>query len=160
MAEIVGVMLMGDEWFDGAGSPRLIVLVGASDRQWLEATASAPDARRLPGVRSLVPEGPDHPDRPLDALIAFDNGPLVGTPELAAVEALLETSGGRCAVVDLHLGPPALREAWRALRRKARPIYRHVPVAEMPLDLRRVDGGRLGAGPDRPAPRPARRRAH
>jgi hypothetical protein len=111
-----------------------------------------------------VPERPDHPDLALDALMAFDNEPLVGTPELAAVERLLGTSDGTRELLDLDLGPPRLRAAWLALRERARPVYAAVVVGEATLKTRRLDGVRLGFNvvADSPWPSlwpPRRRRA-
>ena len=56
---------------DGVNPIEAMVLIGDSDRQWLEARHFDTSITPIGAVRLIVPAGPDVPDFLLDACIAF-----------------------------------------------------------------------------------------
>src|ERR1043165_3053644 len=92
--------LGGFEGADGINPIRLQIWVGDADRQWLEPHYVVKGIRPLGELKSLVPEGPNHPHSLIDACIAFYPQHFRQCPTFSTVAELLRTSSG----LDFHLG--------------------------------------------------------
>ena len=104
---------------DGVNPIELFILVGASDREWLEPHYVDATITPLGSVRMLVPAGPGDKDALLDACIAFYPRVFAACPSLAEVEQEL-TGVER---LDFDLEGDAVPRAWGRLREEAGPKF-------------------------------------
>lgn len=104
---------------DGVNPIEFLILVGESDRQWLEPhyfdSAIIPIGR----LRVIIPEGPDNPDALLDACIAFCPRYFSACPSLAEVESALRDTER----LDFHAEVASIPPSWATLREEARPVF-------------------------------------
>jgi hypothetical protein len=118
---------------DGVNPIAFLILVGESDRQWLEPHYFDSSAiQPLGKLRVIVPKGPDDPNSLLDACIAFYPEYFSSCPSLGEVRAAL----GNTSRLDFHLGSKEIPSGWARLREEARPLLRD-------LNLWRADLERL-----------------
>lgn len=96
-----------------------MVLVGESDRQWLEPHYFDPSIVPIGKLKVIVPSGPDHADALLDACIAFCPRHFASCPSLAKVEAAIADA----VRLDFHLGSNEIPARWAELREEARPSF-------------------------------------
>lgn len=115
---------------DGVNPIYLLILVGESDRQWLEPHYLDTSIAPLGDLRVIVPAGPDHPDSVLDACIGFFPGPFTAcgsfhdvASQLVGVERL-----------DFHLGARSVPTSWTTLREEARPIFDELHIWRAELE--------------------------
>ena len=114
----------GFDGADGVNPIDLVILVGESDRQWLEARYFNEAMAPLGNIKVIVPAGPDRPDSLLDACIAFCPDHFRGCPALADVRAEL----GETERMDAHLHPRGMPPSWRRLREEARPAFARMNI--------------------------------
>jgi hypothetical protein len=113
---------------DGINRLDLLILVGDGDRRWFEARIFNPEIRPLGEVEIIIPQGPDHPDSLLDALIAFFPSYFDDCPTMAQVRKEIE--GVQRLDFDRGEGIP---ESWEQLRKEARKLVKNLPVYEAVL---------------------------
>lgn len=138
MAGIVKLYLVGSPGgFMGADGvvPELQIMVGASSREWLEPVYLSSELGRLGNVSTIIPAGPNDPNKILDACIAFAPAWFEECPSMGAVRAQLDA--GQTAL-DLDHGD--VPEAWAALREEARERFARLMIVEG--ELRTVQDGR------------------
>ena len=114
---------------DGVGSIEMLILQGEGNRQWLEARYFDKPVGPLGSIRSLVPDGPGHPDALIDACIAFCPDYFRSCPSLAVVEAAL----GKEEMLDFNAAPKKIPAAWSRLREEARPIFAELGIWQADL---------------------------
>lgn len=120
---------------DGVARPFVQILVGESDRMWLEPIYENHTHSPLGGVKTYVPESPDSPYAVLDAVILFLPKLFKSCPSLEAVAKDLK---GR-EQADFHLGKVPAK--WESLREEALPIFRTLGVYE--AEIRRYEMSQL-----------------
>ena len=98
---------------DGLTAPFVTLMVGESDRQWIEPVYHDPAMRPLGTIKTLVPAGPDAPEALVDAAIAFLPTLFESCPSFNKVAAQLEG----VEQLDFHRGRGVPSE-WGKLRRK------------------------------------------
>ena len=115
---------------DGVNPIELLILVGESDRQWLEARYLNDAIAPLGKLRVIVPTGPDHPDALLDACLAFCPGYFSGCPALEDVRAEL----GDADRLDFSLEPGRIPPSWPRLREEAGSALERMNIWEANLE--------------------------
>ena len=138
---------------DGLARPFFQIMVGDSDRQWMEPVydpesqrgvegasgSDAPLPRPIGDVRALVPAQPDSPDSVLDAVIAFFPAFFSSCPSLPSVAAQL--SG--VTRLDFNIGQSVPSE-WNRLRSEALPLFKRLGIFE--AELRPFDANLVSLG--------------
>ena len=119
----------GYQGANGVNPMETILLLGNSDREWLEPRYLQGPSRPLGKLKFLIPESPSHPDALLDACLAFRPDLFPGCPSLRAVESQLKDADR----LDLHMGPAAIRNAWAKLRDEARETYESLKIWQAEL---------------------------
>jgi hypothetical protein len=114
---------------DGVNPIALQILVGDSDRQWLQPHYFDASIRPLGKLDVIIPAGPYHPDTLIDACIAFFPDPFRECPSFAAVERQV----GDTERLDFDLEPDAIPADWAKLREEARPILPTIGIWEAEL---------------------------
>ena len=122
---------------DGLSAPFVFLMVGESDRQWIEPVYHDPAMRPLGSLKSLVPAGPDSPEALVDAAIAFLPKLFESCPSFNKVAAQLEG----VEQLDFHRGRGVPSE-WGKLREEALPKFEELAVFE--AGLRLLDLSRVG----------------
>jgi hypothetical protein len=111
---------------DGVNPIRLQIWVGDGDRQWLEVRYFDESTIPLGAIKTVVPEGPDHPSALLDACIAFYPAHFHGCPSMAAVSAKLES----VTRLDFDAGRGKIPDGWWQLRTEARSLMKSLCIYE------------------------------
>lgn len=101
---------------DGVNPIELLILVGDADRQWLEPHYFDQSITPIGKIRSIVPDGPSHPDSLIDACIAFCPQHFKSCQSLLEVMAALRNAEH----LDFHMGSKEIPAAWSKLREEAR----------------------------------------
>jgi hypothetical protein len=114
---------------DGVNPMETLVLVGNSDRDWLEPRYLQGPSQPLGKLERVILQGPNHPDALLDACLAFRPDLFPGCPSLRAVESQLKDADR----LDLQLDPAAIRNAWAKLRDEARETYESLKIWQAEL---------------------------
>jgi hypothetical protein len=114
---------------DGVNPIALMILVGDAHRQWLEPHYFDGSIRPLGKLRSIIPDGPNHPDTVLDACIAFFPKPFRRCPSFRAVEAEVR----ELERLDFDAEPERIPAAWKMLRAEARGLFAELGVWEAEL---------------------------
>ena len=109
---------------DGVNPIEFLVLVGDSDRQWLEPKYFDRSIKPIGKLRVIVPAGPDQLDSLLDACIAFCPRHFSGCPSLGEVESVLRD----VQRLDFHACPEDIPTAWARLRDEARPLFANMCI--------------------------------
>lgn len=128
MAGIVGVFLVGHPGgFMGPDGvdPVFQILVGASNREWLEPVYLSRGVAPLGRVKTLMPAAPDDPNKVIDACIAFFPDWFSECPTLAIVRREL----GDRACLDFDLGAESIPAGWARLREEARARFAELDIA-------------------------------
>lgn len=120
---------------DGINPILLQILVGDADRQWLEPHYFDTRIRPLGRIRTIVPQGPDHPLALLDACIAFFPAHFRDCPSLVPVEQKVR----EFERLDFHLGAKDIPAEWPALRQEALPYFRALNIFEAHLVRMRLE---------------------
>jgi len=114
---------------DGINPIALQILVGDADRQWLEAHYFDESIKPIGKIKSIIPEGPDHPTMIKDACIAFAPIFFKECPSLSVVENQLKT----CAKLDFDLKLQDIPTEWLSLRKEAEPYFKALNIFEAKL---------------------------
>lgn len=114
---------------DGVNPIEMLVLVGEGNRQWLEAHYVDTSITPIGQLRTIVPEGPNHPDALLDACIAFCPRYFQPCPSLEAVASAL----GNREQLDFNARPEDIPAAWATLREEARPLFADMHIWQADL---------------------------
>ena len=104
---------------DGVNPIEFMILVGDADRQWLEPHYFDTSIKSLGKLKTIVPNGPDHPDSILDACIAFCPRYFRTCQSLREVE----TAIGEADRLDFDIGTHEIPTAWNRLRDEARSLF-------------------------------------
>ena len=132
MAGYIKIYCIGNETYDGIDPIFYQILVGTSDRMWLEPRYFDKRFRPLGKVKVIVPPCPDHPDILLDACIAFSPKFFEACPSLGEVAQVLADAKR----IDFHLkGEPV---GWAELREESRPLFKEMTIFE--AELRKNQG--------------------
>ena len=138
MAGYSKIYCIGDDGWDGINPIYFQILVGDSDRQWLEPRYFDRRIRPLGKVKVIIPAGPDHPDALIDACLAFSPKYFELCPSLVHVSEVLENEKR----IDFHLDAEPL--GWARLREEARPFFRKITIYE--AELKKIQGRSLWPG--------------
>lgn len=123
---------------DGVNPIEFIVLVGDSDRQWLEPHYFDTTIKPIGRLRVIVPSKPNHIDALLDACIAFCPRQFLSCPTLTQVESALI----KVTRLDFHARPQEIPTSWTTLREEARPIFDSMSIWQADLvPLKRSNNG-------------------
>lgn len=114
---------------DGVNPIEFFVLVGESDRQWLEPHYFDRSIDPIGKLGVIIPASPNHPDSLLDACIAFCPRHFKGCPSLGAVEAALRDAER----LDFNADPQDIPPAWARLREEARPLFAEMNIWQADL---------------------------
>ncbi len=117
---------------DGVNPIDFLVLVGESDRQWLEPHYLNPSTTPLGRIRVIVPAHPSDPISLLDACIAFCPRHFRSCPSLRDIESALADVNR----LDFHLRPQAVPSAWVQLRQEAAAPIREAKYSGRPISSR------------------------
>ena len=119
--------LGGFDGADGVNPIQMQIWVGDADRQWLEPHYVDGAIKPMGTVRSLVPEGPYHPNSLIDACIAFFPKHFEECPSLAEAAKQLE------GVTLLDFDKENIPSVWPKLRDEARPFFSRLNIFEAEL---------------------------
>lgn len=119
-----------------ASGVRLQIVVCDGNRQWLEPMYFDPEIMPLNGIRTIVPEGPDHPNALIDALIVFLPDHFRGCPSFDRVRRQLERA--RISRLDFDLEPGRIPREWSQLRIEALPLLQSLWLYEGDLKFARL----------------------
>ncbi len=126
--------LGGFQGADGVNPIFFQILVGNSDRQWLQVHYFDQTIKPIGKIETIIPAGSDNPYALLDACIAFFPSHFQACPALAQVAVSLEFAER----LDFHMGTSELPEGWTVLRGEALPIFRTLDIWQadlVPLSL-------------------------
>ena len=127
MAGYIHIYCIGNETYDGINPIFYQILVGTSDRMWLEPRYFDKRFSPLGKVKVIVPPGPDHPDILLDACIAFSPKFFESCLSLGKVAQVLSDAQR----IDFHMkGEPV---GWAELREESRPLFKEMTIFEAEL---------------------------
>jgi hypothetical protein len=104
---------------DGVNPIEFLVLVGDSDRQWLEPHYFDRSIKPIGKLKVIVPAGPDHSDSLIDACIAFCPRHFSLCPSLTEVASALRSAER----LDFDAQSQDIPLAWAKLREEARPLF-------------------------------------
>jgi len=121
--------------FDGVDPIELIILVGNSDRQWLEPHYFDRTVVPIGQIRTIIPAAPNDAAALLDACLAFCPHHFSACASMASVRAALKGSER----LDFHLGAEAIPSEWASLREEARPLFESLGIWQ--ADLKTVRSG-------------------
>ena len=137
MAELVQVYIVYDE--------RLLILVGAGGREWLEghaidtpATPEKNEFQPIGKIWHIVPKGPLDPNSLIDACIAFAPKLFEDCPTLEDVKASLKDD----TMLDFDLRKEDIPAKWSKLREEARPIFEKLTILKGELQFHPPSSGR------------------
>ena len=138
MAGYSKIYCIGDDGWDGINPIYFQILVGDSDRQWLESRYFDRRIRPLGSVKIIIPTGPDHPDALIDACLTFCPKYFKSCPSLVYVSEVLANERR----IDFHLDGEPL--GWARLREEARPFFKKITIYE--AELKKIQGRSLWPG--------------
>jgi len=116
---------------DGINPIALQIWVGDADRQWFEAHYFDNDIRPIGKIKTIVPEGPDHPNALLDACLAFYPRAFAQCASMAAVQSKL----ARAESLDFDMGKSEIPQEWHQLRSEALGPFRGLHIFEAELKM-------------------------
>ena len=114
---------------DGINPITLQILVGDADRQWLEPHYFDKRLKPIGNIRTIIPEGPNHPNSLVDACIAFSPKFFENCSSLTKVK--IELQDNTC--LDFHLGLESIPLSWFDLRKEAIPYFKKLNIFEANL---------------------------
>jgi hypothetical protein len=128
MAGYSGLYVVGGEGgfmgADGVNPIGFQILIGESDRQWLEVHYFDTNIKPIGKLRTIIPEDPAHPNGLLDACIAFFPEHFSACRSLATLQQQLKNTD----TLDLHMGTKRITTAWAKLREEARPLLNELNI--------------------------------
>jgi hypothetical protein len=135
MAGYIRMYLFGDDrGFDGINSVYLNILVGTSDREWLERMDIKPSKntqKPVWDINVIIPDPDNYANSLIDACIAFAPHLFRDCPELKNVAREIGTNT-RIDFTDKSQIP----SSWISLRRQALPIFEKLSIFE--ADFRKL----------------------
>ena len=119
---------------DGVNPIKFMILVGNSDRQWLEPVYVDNAIVPIGNLRVIIPASANAPNSLMDACIAFCPEHFRTCPSLEKVCKLLK--GIDC--LDFNLSPEQIPSDWYSLRKEAKPLFNTMKIWQ--ADLVQVKG--------------------
>jgi hypothetical protein len=116
---------------DGVNPIEFMILVGDSDRQWLEPHYFDNSISPIGKLQVIIPAGPDHADSLLDACIAFNPRYFKTCSSMTDVELAIKDKSR----LDFDLEPQEIPAAWNQLREEARPLFSQMNIWRANLEL-------------------------
>jgi len=116
--------LGGFQGADGINPIDFQILVGDSDRQWLEPRYFDETLKPIGKIRTIIPEGPAHPNSLIDACIAFAPKYFEKCPSLEKVQQALQGF----KVLDFDAEKEKIPQSWVKLRKEALPIFEKMHI--------------------------------
>jgi len=116
--------LGGVDGADGINPIDLQILVGNSDRQWLEPRYFDMTIVPIGKIKTIIPEGPSHPNSLIDACIAFAPKYFQNCLSLEQVKQSLNDFDS----LDFDQGQDKIPESWGNLRKEARQIFEKMNI--------------------------------
>jgi len=114
---------------DGINPIALQILVGDADRQWLEPHYFNQSLRPIGNIRTIIPEGPDHPNLLIDACVAFAPKYFEKCPSLEIIKQKLKDYDR----LDFHLRREDIPSTWFDLRKEAYSYFKNLIIFEANL---------------------------
>ncbi len=108
---------------DGINPIYFQILVGNSDRMWLEPRYFVP-FRPIGGINVVIPESPDSQDALIDACVAFAPRLFRNAPSMKDARRLL----ARFTRLDFDMGRDKIPDIWEKLREEARPDFEKLHI--------------------------------
>ncbi len=105
------------------------ILVGTSDREWLEPHYFDKSVKPLGQIRVIVPEKPNSPNALIDACLAFYPKHFESCPSMSRVKEEAES----LKRLDFHLGVKEIPESWSKLRSEAQSSFESLNIWEAEL---------------------------
>lgn len=114
---------------DGINPILFQILVGDSDRQWLEAHYFNKSIKPLGKIKVIVAARFEDENALLDACLAFYPQHFAECPSLQKVEQKVRD----LTRLDFHLGLDKIPEEWHNLRKEAEPMFKQLNIFEAQL---------------------------
>jgi hypothetical protein len=114
---------------DGANPIFFQILVGTSDREWLEPHYFDKSIKPLGQIRVLIPESYNSPNALIDACLAFYPKHFESCPSMSQVKEEAEN----LKRLDFHLGVDDIPKSWDKLRGEAQPLFESLNIWEAEL---------------------------
>jgi len=121
--------LGGFEGADGINPIYLQILVGDSDRQWLEPHYFDDTLKPIGNIRVIIPEGPNHPNSLIDACLAFAPKYFQECSSLEEVKNSLKDFKS----LDFDLEKEKIPQSWYNLRKEALPTFEKLNIFKADL---------------------------
>lgn len=118
---------------DGINPLRAQILVGDADRQWLEPRYFDRNLKPIGRIKTIIPEGPNHPNMLIDACLAFFSTFFSECPSMENIKKKAE--GMTC--LDFDIGKDSIPKGWAELRKEALHIFKKLNIFE--ADLKPID---------------------
>jgi len=125
--------LGGFQGADGINPILLQILVGDSDRQWLEAHYFDKSIKQLGKIKIIIPAKPNDENSLLDACLAFFPSHFVGCNSLNNIREKLND----VKRLDFHVGMNEIPKEWNNLREEAKGAFKKLNIFE--AELRKID---------------------
>ena len=109
---------------DGVNPIEALLLVGWSDRQWIEPHYFHRSLKPIGKVRVLIPATPEAPELLIDSCIAFLPRYFRSCPSFREVASELEGA----TRLDFHMHSDQIPGSWNRLREEARPIFESINI--------------------------------
>lgn len=109
---------------DGVNPLLFQILVGVSDRQWLQSHYMDASIKPIGKIDTVIPAKPDDPDALLDACIAFFPSHFQICPALAQVSVALKDANR----LDFNSRASEIPIDWDVLRGQAGPSFRALNI--------------------------------
>ena len=120
---------IGHAGYDGLNPIKAIIVVGNSDRQWLQAILFDKKSKRLGKIRVIIPRGPDDPDSIIDAIIAFAPDYFLNCVSFEQVSKDCQ----HLSVLDFDLSLDKIPKSWFSLREEAKKIIPSIGIFKAPF---------------------------
>ena len=120
---------IGHAGYDGLNPIKAIIVVGNSDRQWLQAIDIHKKSKTLGKIQTIIPQGPDDPDSIIDAIIAFAPDYFLNCPSFEQVSKDCQ----HLSVLDFDLSLDKIPKSWFSLREEAKKIIPSIGIFKAPF---------------------------
>lgn len=114
---------------DGVNPILFQILVGTSDREWLEPHYFERSLKPLGRIRVIVPESPDSPNALIDACITFYPRHFENCPSMREVSE----EAKELKRLDFDAGADKIPRLWQKLRDEAKPLFEKLHIWEAEL---------------------------
>ncbi len=120
---------------DGINPIHFQILIGNSDRMWLESRYFDDKFKPIGKIHIIVPKAPDDPNALIDACIAFAPDLFEGLPSMKETKEILAEH----TRLDFGLRADEIPDIWKTLRKEAMPIFEKLHIFAGPLTELDVD---------------------